>query len=185
MIKLKDLLTERIITPSDFKKVIDDAMKATGAKPKIPSKTIKLCMDVKKDGFHKLDYRGKPGKAREPHKLMYQYYAYVQGWGHSKYKNDWDWTDDESDKILNWIYSSGKYSSPFDYDYLKYHVTTDIQASQVVANIRPGSKDEEPAYYLVKDYLNMFGARGKNRENEKILINKVEWWLNKNKVQTK
>ena len=31
----------------------------------------------------------------------------------------------------------------------------------------------------------MFGARGKNRENEKILINKVEWWLNKNKVQTK
>ena len=88
-------------------------------------------------------------------------------------------------KILNWIYSSGKYSSPFDYDYLKYHVTTDIQASQVVANIRPGSKNEEPAYYLVKDYLNMFGARGKNRENEKILINKVEWWLNKNKVQTK
>ena len=52
MIKLKDLLTERIITPSDFKKVIDDAMKATGAKPKIPSKTIKLCMDVKKHGFH-------------------------------------------------------------------------------------------------------------------------------------
>ena len=185
MIKLKDLIIERTTTPGDFKKVIDAAIKATGAKPKIASSTIKLCNEVKKYGFHKLDYKGKPGKAREPHKLMYQYYAYVQGWGHTKYKNDWDWTRDKGDKILNWIYSSGKYSSPFDYDYLKYHINTDLQAVQVVGNIRPGSKDVEPAYYLVKSYLNAFGARGKSRRDEDILINKVEWWLKKNKVETR
>jgi len=60
-----------------------------------------------------------------------------------------------------------------------------LQAAQVVANIRPGSKDEEPAYYLVKDYLNSFGSRGKNRRNEDMLINKVQWWLIKNKVSTR
>ena len=48
----------------------------------------------------------------------------------------------------------------------------------------PGSKDEEPAYYLVKDHLNAFGARRGNRD-EDMLVNKVDWWLKKNKVQTR
>ena len=55
----------------------------------------------------------------------------------------------------------------------------------MVANIRPGSNDVEPAYYLVKNYLNGFGVRGKNRRDEEILINKVHWWLKKNKVETR
>ena len=38
----------------------------TGKKFKIPSSTKKLCMMAKKDGFHKIDYTGKPGKARKP-----------------------------------------------------------------------------------------------------------------------
>jgi len=185
VIKLKDLLLERIVTDNDFHKVINMAKKATGAKPKIPSRTIKLCSEVKKDGFHKLDYQGKKsGRAREPHKLMYQYYAYVQGWGHSKYKNDWDWRSDKADKILNWVQTSGYNSNIFEYDYLKYHVNTDMQASQVVGNIRPGSKDEEPAYYLVKDYLNSFGAKRGGRD-EDMLVAKVDWWLKKNKVETR
>ena len=73
----------------------------------------------------------------------------------------------------------------FDYDYLQYHVTTDLQASQIVANIIPGDDDVEPAYYLVKDFLNAFDARGKNRRDEDIVINKVNWWLKKNKVKTR
>jgi len=184
MIKLKELIVERIVTHSDFHKVINMAKKATGAKPKIPSKTIKLCKEVMKDGFHKLDYRGKPGKKRQPTNLMYQYYAYVQGWGHSKYKNDWDWRSDKGDKILNWVQTSGYNDGIFDYDYLKYHVNTDMQASQVVGNIRPGSKDEEPAYYLVKDYLNSFSTRRGGRD-EDMLVAKVQWWLDKNKVETR
>ena len=64
-------------------------------------------------------------------------------------------------------------------------VTTDIQASQVVSHVMPGDKDVEPAYYLVKDYLNSFGTRGKSRRNEDIVINKVGWWLKKNKVKTR
>jgi hypothetical protein len=184
VIKLKDLIVESIVFPDDFMKEIKRAEKETGKKFKIPSSTKKLCMMAKKDGFHKLDYLGKPGKAREPNKLMYQAYAFVQGWGHSKYKNDWDWRSDKSQPVLKNIQNSSIYTSLFDYDYLKGHVTTDIQASQIVANIMPGSKDEEPAYYLVKDYLNSFGSqRGGDRES--MVVNKVEWWLKKNKVQTR
>lgn len=184
MIKLKSLLTE-IVFHDDFMKEIKRAEKETGKKFKIPSSTKKLCMMAKKDGFHKLDYLGKKsGKAREPNKLMYQAYAFVQGWGHSKYKNNWDWRSDKSQPVLQNIQNSSIYTSLFDYDYLRGHVTTDLQASQIVANIMPGSKDEEPAYYLVKDYLNSFGSqRGGDRES--MLVNKVEWWLKKNKVQTR
>ena len=186
MIKLKKLLTEsRIVTESDFMKEINRAEKATGKKFKVPSRTKKLCMEVKKDGFHQLDYQGKKsGKPREPHKLMYQGYAFVQGWGHSKYKNSWDWRSDKSQPVLHNIQISSIYTSLFEYDYLQYHVNTDLQASQIVANIMPGSKDEDPAYYLVKDYLNAFGARRGNRD-EDMLVNKVDWWLKKNKVQTR
>ena len=183
MIKLKSLLSESTMSPSDFKVVIDAAKKATGTKEKIASGTIKLCTQVKKDGFHKIDYKGKPGKAREPHKLMYQYYAYVQGWGHSKYKNDFAWRSDKGDKLLNWIQTSGKYSSPYDYDYLKKHVNSDMQASQIVSDIRPGSKDSEPAYYLVKSYYNAFGSERNTYVHDQV-INKVAWWLKKHKVET-
>ena len=83
MIKLKDLITEDIVFPDKFMAEIRRAEKETGKKFKVPSSTKKLCMQVKKDGFHKLDYKGKPGgKAREPESLMYQAYAFVQGWGH-------------------------------------------------------------------------------------------------------
>jgi hypothetical protein len=87
MIKLKELIVERIVTESDFMKIINQAKKETGAKVKIPSGTKKLCKEVMKEGFHRLDYKGKPGKKRQPTNLMYQYYAYVQGWGHSKFKS--------------------------------------------------------------------------------------------------
>ena len=56
---------------------------------------------------------------------------------------------------------------------------------QVVSLISPGETDVEPAYYLVKEYLNMFGTRGKIPRDEKIVIAKVEWWLKKNKVKTR
>ena len=184
VIKLKSLLNE-IVFHDDFMKEIKRAEKETGKKFKIPSSTKKLCMMAKKDGFHKIDYQGKAsGKAREPNKLMYQAYAFVQGWGHSKYKNNWAWRSDKSQPVLQNIQNSSIYTSLFDYDYLRGHVTTDLQASQIVANIMPGSKDEEPAYYLVKDYLNSFNSqRGGDRES--MLVNKVEWWLKKNKVQTR
>ena len=186
MIKLKDLLMEsRIVTPSEFMKEIKRAEKATGKKFKIPSSTQKLCLEAMKDGFHKIDYQGKVGKARKPKELMYQAYAFVQGWGHSKYKNKWDWRDDRSQPVLSNIQNSSIFTSLFDYDYLQYHVTTDLQASQVVGNLYKGQKNVEPAYYLVKDYLNSFGARGKSQRDESILINKVDWWLKKNKVKTR
>jgi len=187
MIKLKDILKESsIVFPDDFTKEIKRAEKETGKKFKVPATTKKLCMMAKSGGFHQLDYQGKKsGKARKPDSLMYQAYAFILGWGHSKYKNKWDWRDDKSQPVLHSIQTSSIYTSLFDYDYLQYHVTTDLQAAQVVANIRPGSKDEEPAYYLVKDYLNSFGSRGKNRRNEDMLINKVQWWLIKNKVSTR
>ena len=65
MIKLKDLIVE-IVFPDDFMKEIKRAEKETGKRFKVPSSTKKLCMMAKKDGFHKLDYLGKPGKARKP-----------------------------------------------------------------------------------------------------------------------
>ena len=184
MIKLKDILTERIVTTSDFEKIIKQAQKETGKKSKIPSGTKKLCKEVMKEGFHKLDYKGKSGRARKPKNLMYQYYAYIQGWGHGAFKGPADWfiKGTKKDPILKWFWSKKHYA--LKYDYLLYHVTTDLQAVQIVSNIRPGSKDVEPAYYLVKDYLNSFGDRRGGR-NESILLNKVEWWLEKNKVQTK
>ena len=184
MIKLKDLIIERFVLTDDFMREMKRAEKETGKKFKVPSSTKKLCMMAKKDGFHKLDYLGKPGKARKPESLMYQAYAFVQGWGHSKYKNKWDWRDDRSQPVLSNIQNSSIFTSLFDYDYLQYHVTTDLQASQVVGNLYKGQKNVEPAYYLVKDYLNSFGGRGRGGRDEDILINKVDWWLKKNKVKT-
>ena len=186
MIKLKGLIVERIVTQSDFMKIINQAKKETGKNDKIPSKTKSMCADVMKYGIHKLDYKGKPSKARQPKKLMYQYYAYVQGWGHSKFKSPADWflKGSKFDPILKWIYEDDYYSNPFDYDYLKYHVDSDMQSNQIVGNIRPGSKDVEPAYYLVKDFWNSFGMSRSHR-NFDVVVNKVEWWLDKNNVETR
>ena len=186
MIKLKGLIVERIVTQSDFMRIINQAKKETGAKVKIPSGTKKLCKEVMKEGFHRLDYKGKPGKKRYPTNLMYQYYAYVQGWGHSKFKGPADWflKGVKFDPILKWIYENDYYSNPFDYDYLKYHVDSDMQSNQIVGNIRPGSKDVEPAYYLVKDFWNSFGMSRSHR-NFDVVVNKVEWWLDRNKVETR
>ena len=184
MIKLKDLIIERIVLPDEFMREMKRAEKETGKKFKVPSSTKKLCMMAKKDGFHKIDYTGKPGKARKPESLMYQGYAFVQGWGHSKYKNPWDWRSDKSQPVLQNIQNSSIFSSLFDYEYLEYHVKTYIQASQEVANIRHGSNDVEPAYYLVKDFWSSFGLSRSHR-NFDVVVNKVEWWLDKNKVETR
>ena len=122
MIKLKGLIVERIVTQSDFMKIINQAKKETGAKVKIPSGTKKLCKEVMKQGFHRLDYKGKPGKKRQPTNLMYQYYAYVQGWGHTKFKGPADWflKGSKFDPILKWIYENDYYSNPFDYILQKF-----------------------------------------------------------------
>lgn len=182
MIKLKSLLNE-FVTPSDFMKSLKRAEKETGKKGKIPSGTIKLCNEVKKAGFNKLDYLGKPGKARETNKPMYQYYAYIQGWGHSDFKNPSDWWQKgaKKDPILKWFRDNNH--SAFDYDFLLKAVNSDMQANQIIGNIRPGSKDVEPAYYLVKSYYNSFGSNRNTYVHDQV-VNKVDWWLKKNKVKT-
>ena len=58
-----------------------------------------------------------------------------------------------------------------------------MQASQIVSDIRPGSKDSEPAYYLVKSYYNAFGSERNTYVHDQV-INKVAWWLKKHKVET-
>ena len=55
MIKLKDLIIERIVLPDEFMREMKRAEKETGKKFKVPSSTKKLCMMAKKDGFHKID----------------------------------------------------------------------------------------------------------------------------------
>ena len=136
-----------------------------------------------KDGFHKIDYQGKVGK-RKPKRINVSKHVFVQGWGHSKYKNKWDWRDDRSQPVLQNIQNSSIFTSLFDYDYLQYHVTTDLQDHSGWKFIQR-SKKCRTTYYLVKDYLNSFGeARGKSQRDEDILINKVDWWLKKNKVKT-
>ena len=187
MIKLKDLLLERDINESEFMKILNAAKKATGAKDKIPAETKRLCNAVQKEGFHKIDYQGKPGLARKPKQPMYQYYAYTLGWGHNKFKGAAGWflKGTKIDPILNWIHNESGFSNPFDDSYLRKHVNTDIQAYQITANIRPGSKNVEPAYYLAKDYFQSFDMYvDRNAEFDMASV-KVEWWLKKNKVETR
>ena len=69
MLKLTHLITE-IVTDSEFNKALKKAKKATGAKDKIPSQTIKLCNDAGKRGMNKYDYKGKKGKARKVNSPM-------------------------------------------------------------------------------------------------------------------
>ena len=91
MIKLKDILTEVIITTSEFDSVVNQAKKETGQNHKIPSKTKQMCKEVGKYKINVYDYKGNKSKKRDVNGLMYQYYAYVQGWRHGKFKGPADW----------------------------------------------------------------------------------------------
>ena len=141
MIKLKSLLTEVIITTSEFDSVVKQAKKETGQNHKIPSKTKQMCKEVGKYKVNVYDYKGNKGKKRDVNGLMYQYYAYVQGWGHGKFKGPADWflKGIKFDKILEWMYEHG-HNHYFDYSYLRSHVSSDLQTAQIVSDIR---KDDE------------------------------------------
>ena len=184
MIKLKSLLTEVIITTSEFDSVVKQAKKETGQNHKIPSKTKQMCKEVGKYKINVYDYKGNKGKKRDVNGLMYQYYAYVQGWGHGKFKGPADWflKGIKFDKILEWMYEHG-HNHYFDYSYLRSHVSSDLQTAQIVGDIRKGD-DVEPAYYLAKDYYNSF-AQSRNSNVFDQVVNKVDAWLKDNKIETR
>ena len=183
MIKLKTLLSEVIITTREFDSVVNQAKKETGQNHKIPSKTKQMCKEVGKYKVNVYDYKGNKSKKRDVNGLMYQYYAYVQGWGHGKFKGPSDWflKGGKFDKILGWIYENG-YNRYFDYGYLKDHVSSDLQTAQIVSDIR---KDDEvePAYYLAKSYYNAFGSSRKSNVFDQV-VSKVDAWMKDNKVET-
>ena len=85
MIKLKDILNEVIITTSEFDSEVNQAKKETVQNHNIPSSTKKMCKEVGKYKVNVYDYKGNKSKKRDVNGLMYQYYAYVQGWGHGKF----------------------------------------------------------------------------------------------------
>ena len=184
MIKLKSLLSEVIITTREFDSVVDQAKKETGQNHKIPSKTKQMCKEVGKYKINAYDYKGNKGKKRDVNGLMYQYYAYVQGWGHGKFKGPSDLflKGCKFDKILGLIYENG-YNRYFDYSYLKSHVSSDLQTAQIVGDIRKGD-EVEPAYYLAKSYYNAFGSNRDNNVFDQV-VNKVDGWLKDNKIETR
>ena len=184
MIKLKSLLTEVIITTSEFDSVVKQAKKETGQNHKIPSKTKQMCKEVGKYKVNVYDYKGNKSKKRDVNGLMYQYYAYVQGWGHGKFKGPADWflKGIKFDKILEWMYEHG-HNHYFDYSYLRSHVSSDLQTAQIVGDIRKGD-DVEPAYYLAKDYYNSF-AQSRNSNVFDQVVSKVDSWLKDNKIETR
>jgi len=184
VIKLKTLLSEVIITTREFDSVVNQAKKETGQNHKIPSKTKQMCKEVGKYKVNVYDYKGNKSKKRDVNGLMYQYYAYVQGWGHGKFKGPSDWflKGGKFDKILGWIYENG-YNRYFDYSYLKSHVSSDLQTAQIVSDIRKGD-EVEPAYYLAKDYYNSF-AQSRNSNVFDQVVNKVDGWLKDNKIETR
>ena len=184
MIKLKDILTEVIITDGSFDSMINQAKKETGQNHKIPSKTKQMCKEVGKYKVNVYDYKGNKGKKRDVNGLMYQYYAYVQGWGHGKFKGPSDWflKGGKFDKILGWIYENG-YNRYFDYGYLKDHVSSDLQTAQIVGDVRKGD-EVEPAYYLAKDYYNSFAQSRTSNVFDQV-VNKIDAWLKDNKIETR
>ena len=184
MIKLKSLLSESIVTTGEFDSVVKQAKKETGQNHKIPSKTKQMCKEVGKYKINAYDYKGNKGKKRDVNGLMYQYYAYVQGWGHGKFKGPSDWflKGSKFDKILGWLSEHG-YNRYFDYSYLKDHVTSDMQAYQIVSDIRPKSKGVDPAYYHVKSFYNAFGSSRNTNVFDQV-VNKVDAWMKDNKVET-
>ena len=184
MIKLKSLLSEVIITTREFDSVVKQAKKETGQNHKIPSKTKQMCKEVGKYKINAYDYKGNKGKKRDVNGLMYQYYAYVQGWGHGKFKGPADWflKGIKFDKILEWMYEHG-HNHYFDYSYLRSHVSSDLQTAQIVSDIRKGD-EVEPAYYLAKSYYNAFGSNRSNNVFDQV-VNKVDAWLKDNKIETR
>jgi hypothetical protein len=184
MIKLKTLLSEVIITTREFDSVVNQAKKETGQNDKIPSKTKQMCKEVGKYKVNVYDYKGNKSKKRDVNGLMYQYYAYVQGWGHGKFKGPSDWflKGSKFDKILGWMYENG-YNRYFDYGYLKDHVSSDLQTAQIVGDIRKGD-DVEPAYYLAKNYYNSFAQSRTSNVFDQV-VNKIDAWLKDNKIETR
>jgi hypothetical protein len=184
VIKLKSLLTEVIVTTGEFDSVVKQAKKETGQNHKIPSKTKQMCKEVGKYKINVYDYKGNKSKKRDVNGLMYQYYAYVQGWGHGKFKGPADWflKGSKFDKILEWMYEHG-HNHYFDYSYLRSHVSSDLQTAQIVGDIRKGD-DVEPAYYLAKDYYNSF-AQSRNSNVFDQVVSKVDAWLKDNKIETR
>ena len=184
MIKLKSLLSESIVTTGEFDSVVKQAKKETGQNHKIPSKTKQMCKEVGKYKINVYDYKGNKGKKRDVNGLMYQYYAYVQGRGHSKFKGPADWflKGIKFDKILEWMYEHG-HNHYFNYSYLRSHVSSDLQTAQIVGDIRKGD-DVEPAYYLAKEYYNSF-AQSRNSNVFDQVVNKVDSWLKDNKIETR
>ena len=182
MIKLKSLLSEAIVTTGEFDSVVKQAKKETGQNHKIPSKTKQMCKEVGKYKVNVYDYKGNKGKKRDVNGLMYQYYAYVQGWGHGKFKGPADWflKGIKFDKILEWMYEHG-HNHYFDYSYLRSHVSSDLQTAQIVSDIRKGD-EVEPAYYLAKSYYNAFGSNRSNNVFDQV-VNKVDAWLKDNKIE--
>ena len=98
------------------------------------------------------------------------------------HESDWFLKGPKFDKILGWLSDNG-YNRYFDYGYLKDHVNSDLQAAQIVSDIRPKSKDVEAAYYQAKTYYNAFGSdRSKSVFDQ--VVNKVDAWMKDNKVET-
>ena len=188
--KFKPELLKEHVSNSEFKKVLKKAEKYYGIKATVPNKTKKMCLDVGKQKINKIDYQGKFTDNRNVKDEIYQYYAYIQGWGHSKFKGSADWflegADEKSsgyDPILAYFYNNHHHKL-MDYSYLKWNVTSDLQAAQIVANLRKGQKDVEPAYYLAKDYYNSFGeSHNRNAVFDKV-VTKVQAWMDKNKIET-
>ncbi len=180
------MLLNEFVTDSEFNSMIKQAKKETGSRDKIPNQTIKLCKQVGKLGINKYDYRGKKGRARKVDSPMYLYYAYIQGWGHTKFKGAAGWFLDgrDFDPILKWIYENGK-ARLMDESHTKWHVTSDIQASQIVSDLYKGQQDVEPAYYLAKDYYNAFGVDRSRNVVFDYCVSKVEGWMRDNKIETR
>lgn len=188
--KIKTQLLTEFVTDSEFKKVMKQAKKETGAPLKVPSKTAALCKEAGKLGVNKYDYRGKKGRKRDTSGLMYQYYAYVQGWGHTKFKGVAGWFLDGADEsssgydpILGWVYKNHHHKI-FDYSHMRWQVTSDLQAAQIVGNLRKGQTGVEPAYYLAKDYYNSFGENKDRNVVFDYVVTKVDAWMKENKIET-
>ena len=58
-----------------------------------------------------------------------------------------------------------------------------MQAYQIVSDIRPKSKGEDPAYYHVKSFYNAFGSSRNTNVFDQV-VNKVDAWMKDNKVET-
>jgi hypothetical protein len=183
MKNIKDIIAEAYGDETDFLKVIDDAVKETGSKAKVPAKTVALCKNVGKYKINQLDLRGKKSGHRDVMGLRYQYYAYTLGWGHTKFTRHELATSKVKDPIIRKVYEMNKMSI-FRDSTLQSHVQSDIEAYQIVANLSKGDTDVEPAYYLTKEYYNSFGLRVNSNRSFDYTLAKVSGWMEMNNIET-